>query len=146
KEAYDEKKPAGTVTLSYPPEGSQIKQGRVVEVWVSKGPEPSIVPNLVGVNDSEARTRIREASLTVGDVQHEYDETVPKGSVISQEPAAQTEVTRRSEVSYVVSKGPEPTLPPEPGTPPEVAPAPPPDTGTPDTNGAAGSGTDNTGT
>jgi len=78
KEAYDDKKPAGTVTLSYPPEGVQVKQGKAIEVWISKGPEPSVVPNLVGVNDSEARTRIREAGLKVGEVQQEYDETVPK--------------------------------------------------------------------
>jgi len=145
KEAYDDKKPAGTVTLSYPPEGSQVKQGKAVEVWISKGPEPSVVPNLIGVNDSEARTRVREAGLQIGQVQQEYDETAPKGSIISQEPAAQTEVRRKSEVSFVVSKGPEPTLPPEPGTPPEVVPTPP-ESGSTDTSGASGSGTDATGT
>ena len=75
----------------------------------------------------------------MGQVTQEYDETVPKGNVLSQEPAAQTEVTRKSEVAFVVSKGPEPTLPPEPTTPPEQAPLPPSDTGA-----AGGSGTDTT--
>jgi beta-lactam-binding protein with PASTA domain len=153
KETYDDKKPAGTITLSIPPEGSQVKQGKEIEVWISKGAEPSVVPNIVGVNDSEARSRIADARLTVGQVTQEYDETVPKGNVLSQEPAAQTEVTRKSEVGFVVSKGPEPTLPPEPTTPPESAPVPPSDTSTSgssgpdslrsDTSGTPGSGTEN---
>ena len=50
KETYDDKKAAGTITLSIPPEGSQVKQGKEIEVWISKGSEPSVVPNIVGVN------------------------------------------------------------------------------------------------
>jgi hypothetical protein len=135
KESYDDKKPVGTVMWTNPMNGSQVKQGKAVEVWISKGPEPAVVPNLVGLNESEARARLREARLSMGPVKQEYDETVPKGSILSQEPAAQTEVTRKTDVFFVVSKGPEPTLPPEPATAPEQAPTP-----------STGSGTDPTGT
>jgi hypothetical protein len=146
KESFDDKKPVGTVTLTIPPEGVQVKQGKAVEVWISKGPEPSVVPNLIGLTEPEARTRIREARLNVGEAKQEYDETVPNGAVLSQEPAAQTEVARKSSVAFVISKGPEPTLPPEPTTAPESAPAPLPDNNTPDASSPNGAGTDSTGT
>src|SRR5205823_8271682 len=44
KESYDEKVAPGTVLLVNPPEGTQVKQGKAVEVWLSKGPEPADVP------------------------------------------------------------------------------------------------------
>lgn len=138
RERYDDKIPAGTVLFSDPPADSQAKQEKTVEVWLSRGPEPATVPGLVDSDEKDARFRIREARLTVGPVQQQYDETVPKGTVISQDPAAGTQVARRAAVSLVVSKGPEPLPPPEPETPPETA-APPPDTSTPP--GAATDGT-----
>lgn len=135
KEPYDDKVPAGTVIMANPLEGTQVKQGKAVDVWVSKGAEPAIVPSLVDLNEQDARSRVREARLTVGPVRQEYDEVVPQGTVISQEPSAGTEVKPKATVSFVVSRGPEPLPPPEPDTPPEPALTPPDDgTGTDDSS------------
>jgi eukaryotic-like serine/threonine-protein kinase len=143
RESFDEKAAPGTVTATDPPPDQQVKQGRAVDVWISKGPKPAIVPNLLGLTETEARARISEAKLSVGEVRHEFDEIVPIGQIISQEPAAQTQVERRSgSVSFVVSKGPEPEPPPEPTTAPEPVPSPSPEGTSTDNGAAVGGSTD----
>lgn len=144
KQNFDESKPAGTVTTSDPPPGIQVKEGKAVDVWISKGPKPSVVPNLLGINAADARDRVREAGLIIGEARPEYDEIVPRGEVVSQEPAAQSQVRRQSAVSFVVSKGPEPEPPPEPSTLPEPAPTPTPDTNSTGGGFVGGGATDNT--
>jgi serine/threonine-protein kinase len=150
KERYDDKVPAGTVIVVNPPEGTQVKQGKAIDVWVSKGSEPAVVPSLVDLSEQDARARVREARLTVGPVRQEYDEVVPQGTVMSQEPSGGTEVKPKSTVSFVVSRGPEPLPPPEPDTPPDPAPTPPggeigTDGSTTDGAGDTGSGTSDDG-
>jgi serine/threonine-protein kinase len=124
QDRHDERVPPGTIFVVNPPEGTQVKQGKAVEVWISKGPQPIVVPNLIETMEQDARSRIREASLSVGAVRSEYDETIPKGTVISQDPAAGTEVRKKTSVSMIVSRGPEPLPPPEPDTAPETIPPP----------------------
>jgi hypothetical protein len=136
KEMFDEKVPPGTVLLVNPPDGSQVKQGKLIDVWLSKGPEPAVVPSVLELPEEDAKNRIHDANLTVGPVRSQYDETVPKGMVITQDPPASTEVRRKSAVSLVVSRGPEPLPPPEPDTPPETVPPP---TSTDTTSPEAGS-------
>src|SRR5207249_5547445 len=97
---------------------------KAIDVWLSRGPEPAVVPTVLELPEQDARDRIREANLKVGPVRSQYDETVPKGMVITQDPPASTEVRRKTPVSLVVSRGPEPLLPPEPDTPPETVPPP----------------------
>jgi beta-lactam-binding protein with PASTA domain len=143
KEEYDDK-PAGTVLIQDPPGGNQLKQGKPVDVWISKGPEPATVPNLVAMSEADARARLREASLSVGSVQQQYDEIEPKGTVISQEPPAGTETAKKSPVSFVVSRGPEPLPPPVPDSEPEPAPPPPFEGALPDGSPPDGGTTDDT--
>jgi serine/threonine-protein kinase len=141
REIFDESKPAGTIMWSDPPSGLQVKEGKAVDAAISKGPKPAVVPNVVNRPEDDARSRVREAGLKVGEVRREYDEIVPNGEVISQEPSPQSDLPRRSEVSFVVSKGPEPEPPEPPATPPEPAPTPP-DTFSTDTTGTNGASTD----
>jgi eukaryotic-like serine/threonine-protein kinase len=142
RENFNETAPPGTVTASDPPPDVQVKQGKAVDVWISKGPKPSTVPNLPGLTEADARARLSDARLSAGEVRREFDETVPAGQIVSQEPAAQTQVERNSPVSFVISKGPEPEPPPEPSTPPEQAPTPSSE-GTTDSGATIGGGTDN---
>jgi hypothetical protein len=63
------------------------------------------VPNVVGKTQASAQAAITIAGLTVGVVTQAYSATVPKGSVISQSPAAGTSVLPATAVNLVVSKG-----------------------------------------
>jgi serine/threonine-protein kinase len=143
KESFDESVAPGTVTLTDPPPDMQVKQGRAVDVWISKGPKPSTVPNLLGLTEADARVRLSDAKLSLGEVRREFDETVPNNEVVSQEPAAQSQVDRKSPVSLLISKGAEPEPPPVPSTSPEPAPSLATEGTTTDTGGAGGGPTDN---
>ena len=81
--------------------------GTVVALTVSKGPEPVTVPGVVGETQSAASVLITGAGLTVGAITEEYSSTVPAGNVIRQTPVAGVQALPDSEVSLVVSLGPE---------------------------------------
>jgi beta-lactam-binding protein with PASTA domain len=79
----------------------------VVEVASAATPPPLItVPNVVSLTQSAATSAITSAGLTVGTITTASSTTVPAGSVISQNPAAGTQVTQGSSVALVVSSGP----------------------------------------
>ena len=64
------------------------------------------VPSVQGRTQAEAVAAVRTASLDPR-VSEAFDEKVPKGEVLSVQPAPGTEVRRGTDVSLVVSKGPE---------------------------------------
>ncbi|ACY95671.1 serine/threonine protein kinase with PASTA sensor(s) [Thermomonospora curvata DSM 43183] len=66
------------------------------------------VPDVRNERRQDAEEELEEAGLKVGSVEEEYSDTVRRGRVISTDPAPGESVERGSEVSLVVSKGPEP--------------------------------------
>ncbi|WP_372734422.1 Stk1 family PASTA domain-containing Ser/Thr kinase [Nocardioides sp.] len=75
-------------------------------------PEQDQVPNLIGLSEAEARIAIGAAGLTVGSIDYEASETVPKDAVIEQDPNRDVYVDPGTEVNLVVSTGkPEVTVP-----------------------------------
>jgi hypothetical protein len=65
-----------------------------------------IVPNVVGLTQAAASTAITNAGLMVGAITTEVSTTVPPGSVISQTPAAGTQVASSTAVALVVAVAP----------------------------------------
>lgn len=86
------------------PEGEQLKGGSQVDLVVSQGREPLPIPAVVGLSLADARTMLTEAGFEVATGEEQYDPKVPKGSVVSQEPANGTG-HRGDTVSLVISKG-----------------------------------------
>ena len=74
-------------------------------------------PNVVGLAQTPAEEQIVTANLVVGAVSDQYDDTVPSGNVISQNPGGGVIVPSGSAVDLVVSLGPEPDV-----TAPSIAP------------------------
>jgi serine/threonine-protein kinase len=68
-------------------------------------PEPVQVPNLVNLTEAQARTAIGDAGLTVSNVEFDSSDTVPAGSVISQQPQADKYVDPGSGVEITLSAG-----------------------------------------
>jgi uncharacterized repeat protein (TIGR03803 family) len=62
------------------------------------------VPNVVGLTEAAATTAIDGAGLIVGTVSEDWSSTVPAGILISQSPAAGTEVAPGSAVNLTESK------------------------------------------
>ena len=94
----------GAVISVDPEVGTEVKPDTAVLLVISRGAEPVAVPNVVGKPLAEAKAALTEARLT-NEVTEKFDETVPAGVVISQDPASGT-ADKRSVVALVVSKGP----------------------------------------
>jgi eukaryotic-like serine/threonine-protein kinase len=89
-----------------PNAGSKVDDGSTVAVFVSNGPGTVKVPDVVGIAEADAKRRVRAAGLRA-QVQRESSVKVPIGIVIRTDPSAGRPVDRRSEVTLVVSSGPE---------------------------------------
>jgi hypothetical protein len=109
---YSDVWPAGVVMKQSELAGREIKSGKTVDVTVSDGPPLTAIPDVTQVTLSKARKMIQDAGLPVGTVQYEYSDSVPKGIVTRQDPAAAAMVPHTNPVTIVVSKGPSP--PPSP--------------------------------
>ena len=106
-EEWSEVVPEGKVTRTYPKGGTPVKQGRDVTVWVSKGPQKVLVPDVAQrMDEASARRAIEGSGLTVGSVERMYSDTVPRGFVISQEPSGGSMANRGDQVVLVISEGP----------------------------------------
>ena len=99
----------GLVRLQDPPGGGSatLKEGKRVTLIVSKGPPPTLVPDLATLDEAGARRVIEGAGHVVGTVTPTFSETVAEGLVV--------DWTRKGEsppkgatVDLVVSAGPEP--------------------------------------
>ncbi|HOC72027.1 MAG TPA: PASTA domain-containing protein, partial [Candidatus Hydrogenedentes bacterium] len=108
-EVYNEMLAAGLVTDQNPPAGSPLAPGTAVNLVLSKGPAPILVPNVVGLARASAEGAIVAARLAIGTVTEEYSTTFPAGRVISQSPLGGVESAVGSPVNLVVSKGPRST-------------------------------------
>jgi sugar lactone lactonase YvrE len=103
--------PSGNVISESPTAGSSIAQGSPVSLVVSSGPAQVAVPNVLGDAQAAAATLISGSGLVLGTVSTATSNTVPSGSVISQNPPGGTLANLGSAVNLVVSSGP-PTPPP----------------------------------
>jgi MBG domain (YGX type)/PASTA domain/Bacterial Ig-like domain (group 3)/Dockerin type I domain len=77
-----------------------------VTINVQAGVTKVAVPNVVGETQAAASSAITGAGLAVGNVTTASSSTVAAGSVISETPAAGTQVATASSVNLVVSSGP----------------------------------------
>lgn len=107
KEEFDAKVPTGTVIKQSPGAGSHVKAGRKIQLTVSKGAEPGVVPYLKGKNLAEATEMLHAAKLAVGKVTVQYKEGAAQGAVLSQDIEAGKKVAAGTKVDLVVniSKG-----------------------------------------
>lgn len=113
--AYDEKVPGGAVISAGPTPGqeplsaqSQLPKGSTVDLVISKGPAPRVVPDgLVGATAEKARAALEAIQLKAV-ITKAYDDKVPVGVIISSSVKTGTSLERGAEVPLVVSQGPAP--------------------------------------
>jgi serine/threonine-protein kinase len=89
-----------------PNPGQKVDEGSVVTLFVSNGPSTVRVPDVVGLDQTDARRRLRRADLRV-DVQRESSTKVAEGIVIRTDPGPGRPAERDSAVTMVVSSGPD---------------------------------------
>ncbi|MFP5416283.1 MAG: Stk1 family PASTA domain-containing Ser/Thr kinase [Actinomycetes bacterium] len=103
-EEHHDTVPAGTVISQGTRVGTQAKRDEPVDLVVSRGPAPVDVSDFTGKPRAELDGWAQANAITVRSSEAHHD-TVPKGSVISQDPAS-GQVHRGASVTIVVSQGP----------------------------------------
>jgi PASTA domain len=98
-------KPAGIVLSTTPTAGTQLASGSAVNLVVSRGPRPCVVPNVVGKTLRSATGAISHANCRLGRVKHASSPRVKLGRVIAQSPSPGRRLRARAPVNVVVSRG-----------------------------------------
>ena len=106
QEKEDETVQEGYVISQSPKANTKVTGGYTVTVYVSKGSEneQAVVPKLIGNMESQAETLLLQNGLILGTVTEE-ENSAPKGTVIAQNPSANTGVMKGSSVNITISKG-----------------------------------------
>lgn len=107
---HDRTVPAGHV-LSQDPTGD-ARRGGTVALVLSAGPRQVEIPELLGRGVAEATAALTDRELLVR-TEERYDAEVPAEVVLATDPGPGTVVDEGSEVTLVVSLGPEPLAVPE---------------------------------
>jgi serine/threonine-protein kinase len=106
---YSETFPKNHVMLQEPGPGSEIKKGRDIRIFLSKGSKTVIMPDLIGLSNRQARLVIEENGLCLGQVSSTYyNPSLSKGEIIAQTPLKNRIVDRRQCVNLLMSLGPRP--------------------------------------
>ncbi|WP_036728922.1 Stk1 family PASTA domain-containing Ser/Thr kinase [Peptoniphilus mikwangii] len=90
-----------------PKEGEQVEKGTSVSVVVNIVEDSIKVPNLVNKTLEEAQRLAKDSGLNIIDIQMDYSDTVESDRIISQEPQAESEVSKKQGISIRISKGAE---------------------------------------
>ena len=121
KDEYSDSITSGCVIRTEPAKGEMLRQGDVLLLYRSKGPEPKPV-TVISFLTYEQTTAVEEAE-TLGlkvTVKHVYSDALA-GTVVEQSIAQDTVVTTGAEIVLTVSDGPDPSVSGTEGIPPEAA-------------------------
>jgi beta-lactam-binding protein with PASTA domain/tRNA A-37 threonylcarbamoyl transferase component Bud32 len=106
-DAFDEEVPPGEIVswrwgqIVNPKEAPK---GSPIDVTVSKGPAPRVIPDLEGRTPEEAKTELEKLGLKTK-FEDTFDDDVEKGKVVGTDPAAGQSVAKDATVTIYVSKG-----------------------------------------
>ena len=107
-EEYSASVDSGKIISSAPKAGKVIKHSEKVSLVVSKGKEPTTIPDVTGLSEDEAKKALEDAGLKKGKVSKGYSDSVAKGNVISSSPiAGASGYYKGDSVDLTISKGPE---------------------------------------
>ena len=103
-DTYDE----GYVIKQYPESGNDRVKGGTVVLTLSTGKESFGVPNVYGLTESQAESKLKEKGLNMSS-EYSYNNDIESGKVIKTEPARDELVTSGDTIKVYVSRGPENT-------------------------------------
>ena len=103
-EEFDSKVEAGYVISQDVDPETEVGAGSTVTITVSKGVETSTVPNVVGKSETDAKSEIESAGLTVSATLTDEDRTKDNGVVLKQSLEAGTSVEKGSSMTITVNQ------------------------------------------
>jgi|GEM_PF-754077 len=107
KRQYDPRMKKDYIIMQKPKAGEQVKETRPIYLTISQGSQKIKVPYLKGISIRQARVKLENKGLILGNVNYVFNEYVPRDSVINQSIKQGTEVEIGDKVEITVSKGSE---------------------------------------
>jgi beta-lactam-binding protein with PASTA domain len=96
--------PVDFVLRQNPEPQTMVQKGRIITVVTSSGPVVLTLPDFVGGKFEVAQAFITANQLVLGDLVEQVNAS-PVGTVLAQEPAANSDVDRGSVVTLTISRG-----------------------------------------
>jgi serine/threonine-protein kinase len=100
-EDYSELK-KGAIYSQLPESPKQIKHGRPIKIWVSKGMDSVELPVLIGKSLQDARVELNDLGLRVDNISHTTDGKV-NNIVLGSDPQGGTTISRGATISLLVN-------------------------------------------
>ena len=97
--------PSGIVIDQKIAPGISVDEGTRIDYVISGGPEKIFLDSFIGKNIDDVETQLIMLDLIRGSITEEYSEEYAKGIVIDQSVSAGTEISKKSVIDFVVSKG-----------------------------------------
>jgi serine/threonine protein kinase len=99
--------PNGVVISQSIDAGTTVDEGTVIDYVISIGPEKFLMPNYLGSTIDQVKSDLMAKDLILGKISYQSSSTYEKNKVMEQNITPGTEVSRKSVVDFVVSKGKE---------------------------------------
>ncbi len=106
RQVFDDRVQQGNVIDQSPAARIELEKGLTVTITVSRGPELVGIPDVAGQDEETATATLQNLGFGVAATE-EFSAQVNKGDVIRTNPPIGSDVPKGSEVTLVVSKGPE---------------------------------------
>jgi eukaryotic-like serine/threonine-protein kinase len=103
---FNDRVDKGKVIRQSPQPPVNLEKGKHVQIVVSRGPAPVQIPSVKGKTKDEAKAALEVLGFKVV-LLEDFSDTVQKGEAIRTDPPAGTQAPKGSEVTLVVSKGPQ---------------------------------------
>src|SRR5207249_11353331 len=105
-ESVQADRPAGVAMMTRPAASTVLGPGAPVTVVVSRGAPTIAVPDLLGMSQADARTRLELDGLALGTVTRRRTSDANPGTVVGQKPGAGTLASPGTVVDIVVARSP----------------------------------------
>jgi len=104
-QTYSDTFPEGVISAQSVKEHGMIRMGSSVTLTVSKGRDPNefIVPEVTGISLQDARERIREAGLSVGEIRYVQNQDLVPYTILKQSVEAGSTLYEQRPIDLVVS-------------------------------------------
>jgi serine/threonine-protein kinase len=103
-DTIEAEEPRGRVLNLFPPPDSVVPLPAEIQLLVSTGPPVIRMPLVLGLDDMEAVQLLDSLGLSVSDIEEVFRFGRDQGIVVEQEPAADMELQRGSEVRLKVGR------------------------------------------
>ena len=104
---YPSNQKYNTILGVYPKPGTKLEINQKISILVSSQQmvDPSVMPNITGLDLNDARELLKQIGLDIGNISRTSDPTLPVNTIISTDPAAGTKIQRGQKISIVLNTG-----------------------------------------